>query len=207
MRQWEWIQNEIGEAEKDPSFSTASARLSVLVPPLLAILRSIAIIGAFDVQESIVRQLAAARTERRVDLLTALLRATQQRDADLRLALRPLHLLCTESLPARLSAPQREPEDWSILGELGFRCELCRNLHVFLVARERRVFEWPLAKDRRQHVHQIIERHELPVAHQTRRTGRPYTLVLTKSKALFEREAARRRQWLDDLEWLKGALS
>jgi hypothetical protein len=158
------------------------------------------------VQESIVPRLAAARTERRVEFLTSLLRAAK-RDADLRLALGSLHALCIESLTARLTAPQREPGDWSILGELGCRCERCRKLHAFLIARERRVFEWPLAEEHRAHVHQIIERHELPVAHQTRRTGRPYTLVLTKRDALFEREAARRKQWLDDLEWLKAALS
>jgi hypothetical protein len=207
IRQWEWIENKMGEADNDPSPSNASARLSALVPPLLAILRSTVMLGAFEVQESIVRQLAAAITERRVDFLTALLRTTPKREADLRLALLPLRALCTESLTARLSAPQREPGDWSMLAELGCRCERCRKVQAFLSARERRVFEWPLAKEHRQHVHQIIERHELPVAHQTRRTGRPYTLVLTKREALFEREAAGRKQWLEDLEWLKRALS
>jgi len=64
-----------------------------------------------------------------------------------------------------------------------------------------------LAKEHRAHVHQIIERHELPVAHQTRRTGRPYTLVLTKIEKLFERDAAQRKRWLEDVEWLRRALS
>jgi hypothetical protein len=207
VRQWEWIENQMGEADNDPSPSSASAKLSALVPPLLAILRSTVKIGAFDAQESIVRQLAAARTERRVGVLTALLRATPKRDADLRHALYPLHELCTESLTAWLSAPRRDPGDWSILAELDCHCERCRKLHAFLIAPQRRVFEWPLAKEHRAHVHQIIERHELPVAHQTRRTGRPYTLVLAKRETLFEREAARRKQWLKDLEWLKRALS
>ena len=207
VRQWELIENEMGEADNDPSRSSASAKLSALVPPLRAILRSTVMIGALDAQESIVRQLAAARTERRVDVLTALLRATPKRDADLRHALCPLHELCTESLTAWLSAPRRDPGDWSILAELGCRCEKCRKLDAFLIAREWRVFEWPLAKEHRAHIHQIIERHELPVAHQTRRTGRPYTLVLAKRETLFDREAARRKQWLKDLEWLKRALS
>jgi hypothetical protein len=207
VRQWEWIKKEMDAADKDPSPSSASAKLSALVPPLLAILRSAAMIGAFDEQELIVGQLAAARTERRVDALTALLRAIPKHDADLRDALRPIHALCTESLTARLSAPQRESGDWSIFTELGCRCERCRKLQAFLIARETRVFEWPLAKESRQHVHQIVERHELPVAHQTRRTGCPYTLVLTKREVLFDREAVRRKQWLKDLEWLKRALS
>jgi hypothetical protein len=43
---------------------------------------------------------------------------------------------------------------------------------------------------------------ELPVTHQTRRSGRPYTLVLTKTDALFERERQARRRDEDDLAWL-----
>lgn len=207
VRQWEWIEGELRETDKDPSPSKADARSTALVPPLLAVLRSTIIIGAFDVQEAIVQQLAAVRTERRVDFLTTLLRATPKRDADVRFALLPAHELCTESLSAWLSAPAREPGDWSIHAELGCRCERCRKFHAFLAARERSVFEWPLAKEDRAHVHQTIDRHELPLSHETRRTGRPYTLVLTKRETLFERDAARRKRWMEDLECLQRALS
>jgi hypothetical protein len=41
-----------------------------------------------------------------------------------------------------------------------------------------------------------------PVSHVTRRGGRPFTLVLTKTDALFEREAAERARRARDLEWL-----
>jgi len=105
-----------------------------------------------------------------------------------------------------VNEPPRQVGDWSILTDLSCRCERCRKLQAFLTARERKVFEWPLAEEHRAHVHQMIERHELPLAHQTRRTGRPYTLVLTKRGALFERDAARRKRWMEDLEWLKRAL-
>ena len=151
----------------------------------------------------IVRHLAAVRTERRVDFLTAFLRAARKGDAHGGLPLLSLAELCTESLTAWLSAPIRAAGDWSVATELGCRCERCATLHAFLIAPGRRVFEWPLANDDRAHVHQIIEGRELPVAHQTRRTGRPYTLVLTKREALFEREAVVRKQWIEDLEWLR----
>jgi hypothetical protein len=36
-----------------------------------------------------------------------------------------------------------------------------------------RTFEWPLAKERRQHIHPRIDTAELPVSHLTRRQGRP----------------------------------
>lgn len=206
VRQWEWIEGELRKADAVLSPSAASAALSELVRPLLNVLQTTLAIGAFDVQESIVRQLATTRTELRVDFLTTLLRAASGADADLRLALVPLHELCAESLTARLSAPPRQPGDWSIAAELSCRCDRCRTLHTFLTARERAVLEWPLAKEQRAHVHQMIERHELPLDHHTRRTGRPYTLVLTKRDALFAQEAARRKRWTEDLAWLADAL-
>ncbi|HWE88225.1 MAG TPA: hypothetical protein VG317_02025, partial [Pseudonocardiaceae bacterium] len=47
-----------------------------------------------------------------------------------------------------------------------------------------------------------IDSAELPVRHQTRRQGRPYTLVLTKTDALFARAENARRQAVTDLAWL-----
>ena len=66
----------------------------------------------------------------------------------------------------------------------------------------RRTFEWPLAEQRRRHVHGRIDQGELPVHHQTRRSGRPYTLVLSKTDALFAREREARRRDQTDLAWL-----
>jgi predicted nucleotidyltransferase len=47
-----------------------------------------------------------------------------------------------------------------------------------------------------------IDTAELPVRHQTRRQGRPYTLVLTKTDALFDRERQERERDAVDLAWL-----
>lgn len=55
-------------------------------------------------------------------------------------------------------------------------------------------YAWPLAKQRRQHVHQAIDPYDLPVSHTTLRRGSPYTLVLEKLPALFERDAALRKE-------------
>ena len=66
----------------------------------------------------------------------------------------------------------------------------------------RRTFQWPLAKQRRQHIHSRIDAAELPVTHVTRRQGRPYTLVLNKTDALFAREQEARARDQADLEWL-----
>jgi hypothetical protein len=62
--------------------------------------------------------------------------------------------------------------------------------------------EWPLATERRQHVHSRIDAAELPVTHVTRRQGRPYTLALNKTDELFVREQKARARDQADLEWL-----
>jgi hypothetical protein len=98
--------------------------------------------------------------------------------------------------------PIREKDNWSIAAPRRCTCKLCGTLAGFLVAPDRLRFEWPLASGQRAHVHGIVDAHDLPVSHTTRRTGRPYTLVLMKSDALFEREATERRMWQNELIWL-----
>jgi hypothetical protein len=110
---------------------------------------------------------------------------------------------CAKRLGAIIARPPRDDDDWSI-GWTGCGCDLCRTLATFLGSRSRRVFEWPLATDGRRHVHGGIDSAGLPVRHQTRRQGRPYTLVLTKTDELFTRDKNARHQAVTDLEWLKS---
>lgn len=119
------------------------------------------------------------------------------------LALGALHHDCTLTLTRLVEAPVRAPDDWSITTKIRCGCALCKRLVRFLVARDQRQLDWPLAKDDRRHVHQIVDRHELAVSHETRRVGRPYTLVLAKTRALFARETAERKTCVTDLAWLK----
>jgi hypothetical protein len=108
---------------------------------------------------------------------------------------------CGDRLGALARRAPRAADDWSVAWT-GCGCELCGTLGAFLGSRSRRTLEWPLAKDGRRHVHSRIDTAELPVGHQTRRQGRPYTLVLTKTEELFSRERATRRQAGADLTWL-----
>lgn len=108
---------------------------------------------------------------------------------------------CARRLATILARPRREDDDWSIVWT-GCRCELCDTLGTFLGSRTQRTFEWRLAKDGRQHVHTQIDSADLPVRHQTRRQGRPYTLVLTKTDELFTRATTARHVAEADLAWL-----
>lgn len=108
---------------------------------------------------------------------------------------------CGDRLGALARRAPRAAGDWSVAWT-GCGCELCGTLGAFLGSRSRRTLEWPLAKDGRRHMPSRIDTAELPVGHQTRRQGRPYTLVLTKTEELFSRERATRRQAGADLTWL-----
>ena len=101
--------------------------------------------------------------------------------------------------------PVRESDNWSIPAPRGCRCRQCGTLARFLGASDQVRFEWPLARDQRAHIHQILDAHELPVSHTTRRAGRPFTLVLTKTDALFEREATERQICERDLVGLTSS--
>ena len=105
-------------------------------------------------------------------------------------------------LRRRLAWPVRAAEDWSIELPGSCACELCVPLRKFLADPARRTLEWKLAKAGRQHIHSRIDTAELPVQHQTRRQGSPFTLVLTKTQALFDREHEARSRDEADLAML-----
>jgi hypothetical protein len=103
----------------------------------------------------------------------------------------------------RLNQPTRAPDDWSIETPIRCSCRLCTTLTQYLRASDKVRLEWPLAKDQRAHIHQTIDRYDLPVTRITRRTGRPFKLVLEKTAALFKRDATARQELQEDLEWLE----
>ena len=72
-------------------------------------------------------------------------------------------------------------------------------LSRFLQDPTKDVGRFPLRKDRRQHLHQQIEKHHLDLTHVTLRAGSPQTLVCTKTLASYER---RRKQYEVDKKLL-----
>ena len=114
---------------------------------------------------------------------------------------------CRWTLQERVARPLRSPDDWSVTLPRGCSCELCGALTGFLADPARQVFEWPLAKARRSHIHSRIDSAELPVRHETRRKGSPHTLVLTKTSALFEQEKPARQRDKADLALVSGRVA
>lgn len=204
---WERIGTDIGAALASSPPSYRDRQLADLGKPLAAVLTTTATIRAVST-----RDVVAAYLRQQDDPVTALemsaLRAaaaTPGNDTPGDGGLDVLASDCAARLRARLARPEREAGDWSVeLPAGGCTCDLCGTLRTFLADRNGRTFEWPLAQKGRQHVHSRIDGAELPVTHVTRRQGRPYTLVLAKTGALFDREQDARARDETDLAWLAG---
>ena len=95
-----------------------------------------------------------------------------------------------DSLLARSAEPPTPPGDWTIVANAGCRCEHCGRLRDFCKDPTTRTARFPLRKDLRAHLHQIIDGQELDIEHVTERRGRPFTLVCTKTRASHERRLA-----------------
>jgi predicted 2-oxoglutarate/Fe(II)-dependent dioxygenase YbiX len=203
---WEWTSKQIAAGLALPSPSYRDKQLIDLGKPLAAVLAATTAIEAVSTRDTAsryVRKLEDAVTALEISALRAAKRHQDRMRGDA--GFEELAADCVARLRVRLAGPQRAPGDWSIeLAAGGCTCDLCDTLRAFLSDRSRRIFEWPLAQQRRQHVHSRIDAAELPVSHLTRRQGRPYTLVLSKTDALFAREQAARTRDISDLEWLEA---
>jgi hypothetical protein len=173
------------------------------VPAAVALLVAVRLSGATDLCDGVVGLLGAQREEATSWQLAYLRAAVSSRPRRLPAALlEPLAQLCALRLEARLARPSRASGDWSLDLPGRCRCELCASLAAFLRDPARSTLEWPLAKDRRRHVHERIDQAELPVRHETRHSGSPHKLLLTKDPSLFATEAAARRRDESDAAWL-----
>lgn len=202
---WAWAEAHIRWVQKNAEareFTKTLVRVSV---PLLAMIESCGIAKHAGLRDRMIAFLIANADDLPVQVPLGLLRAAHRdrRDALPDLGLLPLHEHSARMLATRLAAPGRAPGDWSIDTALRCSCKLCATLSRFLRAPSGSRFEWPLAKEHRKHVHHVIDSRDLPLVHKTRRTGRPFTLVLEKTAAVFERDRAERRLWAAELEWLE----
>ena len=204
-RTWAWLDAAITRSRAIRQPSHRDQALAELPPPIAGFLAGVAVSAADDLREATVATLCADDALLRV-LIEILRHTANEIPADARAAAGADAMLlhCVGRLTARLARPVRDDDDWSIADPAGCDCDLCATLGDFLDDPARRRFEWPIKQESRHHIHSRIDQEELPVDHRTIRKGRPYTLVLTKTMALFEREEQARRRDEDDLGWLGG---
>jgi hypothetical protein len=186
---WRWLREAVEQRCGLLPPSRRDEALGELAKAVLAVLHSTALIGATDIRDVAVSFLCKQNDDVLACLIQVLRKAKALSSTTLTAAgLDVIARHCCERLEARLARRARAADDWSIEPPGGCGCELCDVLGGFLADPARRIFEWPLAKEKRRHVHDRVDRAEVPVRHQTRRTGSPYTLVLTKTEEIFERE-------------------
>lgn len=206
-QQWAWLSERHRSAQQNHP-AGALKELARLAVPTLRLAESSLALNRADLHDQIQGLLASP--EYPVLALVNLLETARRTYGTRKIGVSDFAALdahCTSELEKRLARPTRSNNDWSITPPAHCSCQLCLELSRFLVASERTTFNWPLAESKRTHVHRVLDAHELPVTHTTRRTGSPYTLVLTKTSAVFERDAAERAAWQRALDTLKGKLS
>ena len=108
-----------------------------------------------------------------------------------------------DSLLGRSAEPPPPPGDWTIAANAGCRCEHCDRLRDFCRDPTTRTARFPLRKDLRAHLHQIIDRQQLDIEHVTERRGRPFTLVCTKTRASHKRRLA---EYAKDVSCMQGLI-
>lgn len=198
---WRRVSTSIDAVLEQPSPSRRTRSLSELTGLVAALVESLSQIGAADLLHQVVASLCRD-DEHLVDLAVGILRATPAAVWSAA-GLDRVAAHCPAALTSRLARPARAPGNWSMQLPAGCRCDLCVELGAFLADPAATSIDWPLAQDRRAHLHHRIATAELPATHQTRRRGRPYTLVLTKTDALFELDRQARARNQADLGWLQ----
>ncbi|HEY4244554.1 MAG TPA: 2OG-Fe(II) oxygenase [Kofleriaceae bacterium] len=199
--QWAWLDARIDSWLEPPRSSHSTKIIENLGRPIVGLLASAAIVDDRVLQAKIVERLTAEHDYPIIGAM-AVLRAGRRHGGRVR-GLAALYDDCMHRLTALTATAPRAPGNWAIAAQLGCTCELCIRLDCFLRAANEQQFEWRLAQNRRAHVHEAITACDLPVAHVTRRVGSPYTLVLTKTRALFTNEETERATWTRDLAWLR----
>ncbi|SNQ51048.1 2OG-Fe(II) oxygenase [Frankia canadensis] len=202
---WTWLREAIDGAARSTSPRSRDGGLHALGAPLASVLTAAATTGSADTRDTVldhVRRQQDAVTALEMPALRAAAAPTGD-DTSHEAGFGDLAADCAARLRSRLALPRRAATDWSItLAAGGCGCDLCETLRGFLADPSRRTLDWPLAEQRRRHVHSRIDAAELPVSHVTRRQGRPYTLVLQKTDALFTDELTQRARDQEDLDWL-----
>ena len=203
--QWLVTKEQCKRQLEDRESPHAQSELSELCKKLIWVIDSCVAAGANETHQHILKFLTGAANGYPVKCLVAALQeCCKSRSPKEVKALRldALHRHCVAELSMHLAAPVRNADDWSITPPQKCTCELCQRLTEFLAHSARTKFEWPIATQKRQHVHQQLDEYMLPVTHTTRRQGSPFTLVLVKTKDLFAREAELRKKQQQELSWL-----
>jgi hypothetical protein len=199
---WAWLRRTLHATDQLAGPSARRTALDGLGQSLLAILRACSTTPT--VRAGVVETVCSPGTDLSPLIVGVITAAAGLSPSDLAAVdLRPFAEHCAGLLQHELARPERAEGDWSIPFSGAGCCNDCAELATFLHDAARKQMVWPLAKPRREHIHQRIDSAEMPVTHQTRREGSPHKLVLTKTADVFAGDQRRRmtaRTSLDTIE-------
>ncbi len=102
---------------------------------------------------------------------------------------------CRQKLEKRITKKPKAPTDYHRNSTLSCDCADCLMLSAFLDNPTQEQGRFPLAKKRRQHLHNVINSNQCDCTHVTERRGSPFILVCTKTtdsytavKEIYERD-------------------
>jgi hypothetical protein len=203
--QWAWLLLRSKQIQQHLSGKDVTRELVSLCKPIGSVIEASRVTQQPALQDRIVEFLTSDDAALPVQVPIGVLRSAREHHRPSTLkswGLRPVHAHCIQVMTDRLNRPARTNTDWSIQTPIRCACPLCQTLTQFLRAKDKVRLEWPLVKNQRFHIHRTIDRFDLPITHTTRRKGRPFMLVLEKTAELFERDAAERLSWRQELQWL-----
>jgi hypothetical protein len=111
-------------------------------------------------------------------------------------SVRHLWTSAAEFLLQSSEIPPKPPLDWRLNIELSCACPDCRELQTFARDPAERVHRFRVRKERRRHLHNMIDGRRLDMTHVTERAGSPQTLVCKKDRRTFNR---RMKQYQDEV--------
>ncbi|MFO0799650.1 MAG: 2OG-Fe(II) oxygenase [Gemmataceae bacterium] len=172
---------------------TAATAAEKSLPDLL---RALAAAGRDDDFARVVRFVREAPADFTLDYgqvpaLKALVQWSRERFGSVYPPLRAWLDAVRAELERATAAEPTPPTDWTRPATVECRCNFCTQLNAFLADPTAEVGRIPASEDRRRHVIQQVERHRSDVTHRLERTGRPFTLVLTKTTGSYERAVQR----------------
>lgn len=97
----------------------------------------------------------------------------------------------------RSETPPPTPTDWKQEVKIKPTGEDWKELQDFACDPTARVHRFPVRKERRQVLHQLITSHDLDMTHVTERRGRPHTLVCTKMRRHYRNRC---REYIGDVD-------
>ncbi len=125
----------------------------------------------------------------------------RQRTAAVDSSVRHMWTSAAEFLLRCSEFPPEPPSDWRLNVELSCSCPDCRELRSFARDPAEGVHCFRVKKERRRHLHNMIDRHRLDMTHVTERVGSPQTLVCTKDRRTFDRRV---EQYQDEIAAMRS---